>query len=250
MQQVDILVGGKPVRQIAHNGRIFIVAHRGSEYSIRLKNNSVEKVLGVCSVDGLNVIDGEPAQTDGAGYIINGYGSYTIKGYRTSNDEVHPFVFSNKRKSYANRSESGDIKDCGVIGVVFHWEKPKETYIPNTVPWKPDRYPWDVTPWSPWYGDTIRFSNGEFISALSSSNNLVACNSMRSSGFDLGTKFAEQSINDKVVDSSFKIGSIASQFEIYYASESALRSMGVPIDQSRQIAFPKAFKKGFCKPPR
>lgn len=267
-QEIDILVNGKPVKQIAHNGRIFIVAKHGTPYEIRLKNNSTSRVLGVASVDGLNVIDGEESKSDGAGYIIHGYGSYTIRGYRTSNDEVHPFVFSSKDQSYANKSDNGDTRDCGVIGVAFHAEKQEpvrykvikeKEYVPvpyNPFPWRPHR-PWTTEPYWISYKTTTGH-NAQYLNSCTSSlgsatmrcatsfdeNAPIGCHSL-----DMGTKFSDESVSDSVVDSEFKIGRTLGTVEIFYASRSVLESMGVPMNRSMEVVFPKAFK-GFCRPPR
>jgi hypothetical protein len=265
MQEVDILVNGKPVRQIAHEGKLYIIAKRGSEYSIRLKNNSTSRVTGVCSVDGLNVVDGEPAKEQGAGYIINGYGSYTIRGYRTSDNEVHPFIFNRKSESYASKSESGDPRNCGVIGVVFWSEKQKPApvviekhiYHDQYIPWY-RRYPWYTT-WdgsisgadcNKAYGDTYRSFNN-CSSLMSNTANLSSpVMVMNSASFDLGTKFSDQTVHDAVQSVEFEFGRRMKTIEIYYASKSALRDMGVPVDQASSVTFPKAFQPGYCKPPR
>lgn len=263
-QQVDILVNGKPVKQIAHNGRIFIVAKHGTPYEIRLKNNGTSRVLAVPSVDGLNVINGEESKSDGAGYIINGYGSYTIRGYRTSNDEVHPFEFSTKAQSYANKSENGDTRDCGVIGVAFHSEKiapikykiiKEKEYVPYYP--APPYYPW--TPYKQTEPDWMAMSGSSgnvMHSMLSNSCNSFSGDydqqhmiSANNCSLDMGTKFSEESVQDSVVDSKFDINYELGRIEIFYASRKVLESMGIPVDKASAVAFPSAFK-GFCKPPR
>lgn len=287
-QEIDIMVAGRPVRKIAHNGKIFVVAKEGSEYEIRVKNNDTKRVLGVCSVDGLNVIDGKEADTEGAGYIIHGYGSYTVRGFRTSNDEVHPFVFNKKDKSYAAESEEtgGDTKNCGVIGVIFHAEKiktPKKTpkvtiirekeyvpYIPH-VPWaspyiRPYRWP------EVWCESTTAYCSSlsndfnssavtrstsitpNIIASASTSNTSampISSETLDGGAFDLGTEFSDEVVTDKVTNTSFDIDYTLGAIEIYYASREQLIAMGVPVDKENSVAFPSAFKStGFCKVPR
>lgn len=162
---IEILVGGKPIKKFAHKGKTYIQANKESEYSIRLKNNSWKRRMFTVSVDGINVVNGKAAGTSPFGYVINGYASYEVKGFRTNNEEVHPFRFNDKDKSYAAKSEEtdGDTSNCGVIGVLVHDEKvkpvvvninpPSWTWI-NHNPWNPLYNP---SPW--WNGDYTRCGN-------------------------------------------------------------------------------------------
>lgn len=124
---VDILVNGRPVRKYSHQGRVFVEAKHWTEYSIKIRNNSYSRRLAIVTVDGLNVLDGEAGGTTKTGYVINGYSSMDIKGFRTSNEVVHPFKFNRKERSYASKSDvtEGDTRNCGVIGVEVFDEKVK-----------------------------------------------------------------------------------------------------------------------------
>ena len=53
---VDILVNDKPIRKFPHDGKLFVEARDGQEYSIRIKNNSHSRILAITSVDGLDVL--------------------------------------------------------------------------------------------------------------------------------------------------------------------------------------------------
>lgn len=254
-QQVEILVNGKPVKQIAHEGRVYIVAKAGARYEIRVKNNSTSRVLAVASVDGVNVVTGKTAALKGRGYIINGYGSRTIRGFRTSTEEVHPFIFSSPDESYASKSENGDKSQCGVIGVAFHSEKQpcattvRNEYTTYTYPYKPWPY---VSPWEPrWYATSGSLGTGVstcFNSTIPNSS-ITYTSSVDNNSFDMGTKFDEQAVQDKVITAGFKTDALLYLSTIYYASAEALGSMGVPIYQSREISMPEPFSD-FCKPPR
>lgn len=278
-QEVAILVNGKPIRTIAHNGNLYIVAKEGAQYEVRLSNHSTSRVLGVCSVDGLNVIDGTSADINGAGYIINGYGSYQVKGFRTSNEKVHPFKFAKKAKSYAAKSEEGDVQNCGVIGIAFHAEKrkpePIRTIIKHEHHYHDDYWPYypfrPYRPYRPYWGDWYSCSgtgqSGTTYTAstggmqMSSGSNQMQSRSANLSNagdattifdcsFDMGTQFSQESVADAVQTSTFEKDHILCQFEIYYASEKVLRKMGIPVDKASAVAFPNSFPKGFCKPPQ
>ena len=60
--EAQVLVHGKPVKEIPHLGETYIEGRIGTEYAIRFKNNSLRKVMAVISVDGVNVVTGEPAK--------------------------------------------------------------------------------------------------------------------------------------------------------------------------------------------
>lgn len=123
--QVNVLVNGSRCKQYNHNGKLFIEAKKGSEYSIEIKNDTWQRILAVCSVDGLDILNGKPATENGNGYVINGYGSVRLDGFRVSNEQVAKFLFDYKGGSYAASKEDGSEKNVGVIGVRIFQEKIK-----------------------------------------------------------------------------------------------------------------------------
>jgi hypothetical protein len=238
---VDILVNGnQPIKQYAHKGKVFIESRDGIEYSIRIRNDGHARILAVVSVDGINVIDGELASPDGAGYIIAGYSSYTIKGFRTSNDSVNAFKFSRKDKSYAAKSEStsGDTSNCGVIGVQLYYEK--VSYCNN---WQYPYHYWSNPIW------TTTNHNPQYLCRSMSTDGNVYCASI--GNFDMGTEFSEKEVTDKVTNEDFVRGVSAGQLELYYASRASLEAMGIRFDKAAAVSFPQAFPKAsYCKPPK
>ena len=120
--EVEVLIKGRPVRVFPFNGKMFIEARYGSEYEIRIKNNNYYRIMAVCSVDGLSVLDGKEATKDGAGYVINAYSSYEIKGFRSDNNTVGAFKFTKKKNGYA-KEVTGSSQNSGIIGVAVFAEK-------------------------------------------------------------------------------------------------------------------------------
>lgn len=170
--EVDILVNGRPVRKYAHQGKTFVKAEHWTEYSIRIRNNGHQRRLAVVCVDGINVLDGEVGGSSKNGYVVNGYSTYEVKGYRTSNEVVHQFKFNAKERSYAAKSDvtNGETKNCGVIGVEIYCEK--ETPQPQITirevireVEKPVPYPVSPTPWYPPYTIWCNSSSGGNIGA-------------------------------------------------------------------------------------
>ena len=163
---VDILVNDKPIRKFPHNDKLFVEAHKGAEYSIRIKNNSYSRILAITSVDGLDVLTGKSASENGNGYVINGYGTLKIDGFRVSNEQVAKFLFDYKGGSYAASKEDGSEKNVGVVGVRIFSEKVKPRppiVIREEHHHHHDHYP--VNPYRPWwdrpyFGDTTIWSAG------------------------------------------------------------------------------------------
>lgn len=150
---VHILVNGNRCKQYRYKGKTYIEAKDGSNYEIEIKNNSWNRILAVSSVDGLNVITGEKASTNGPGYVIDTYSSMRIDGFRYSNDKVAKFEFTMKGRGDSYAANKGDQQNVGVIGVRLYNEKVKPAPVVQPVPYPvyPKPYnPWDK-PWKPWH---------------------------------------------------------------------------------------------------
>lgn len=131
---VNVMVNGSRCKQYEHSGRKYIEAKNGSDWYFQIQNNYSGRVLAICSVDGLNVLTGEPATENDTGYIIDAYHSQKIKGFRFSDDEWALFKFGYKvdkstgaknEKVYAVSKGGSAEKNCGVIGVKLFYEIPK-----------------------------------------------------------------------------------------------------------------------------
>ena len=102
-------------------GRTLIVGSEGDRYNIVLQNDTGGRYEVVLSVDGLDVIDGNPADLQKRGYILEPYSQVTVDGFRTSSSTVAAFRFGRVSESYAART-SGD-RNVGVVGVGFFAEQ-------------------------------------------------------------------------------------------------------------------------------
>jgi hypothetical protein len=117
---------GQALETYRHHGQRYVVGTPGNEYAIRVRNCSAVRVLAVVSVDGVNVVTGETASTDQAGYVIEPGGYVNIQGWRKNLDRTAAFYFSDPSDSYASRTGRPD--DLGVIGVAMFREK---AYAPH-----------------------------------------------------------------------------------------------------------------------
>lgn len=99
--------------------RIFI-GKPGRRYSVVAENLTSSRLELVMSVDGLDVLDGEPASFSKRGYVIDGGEKLRVAGFRESESSVAAFRFSSVHESYAQQRH-GNARNVGVIGVaVFH----------------------------------------------------------------------------------------------------------------------------------
>ena len=103
-------------------GRRYVLGQMGQRYQVRIVNPTASRVEAVVSVDGLDAVDGRPANLNKRGYIVPAYGDVTIDGFRTSLDTVAAFRFSSVRDSYAARTHHA--RNVGVVGVAFFAERP------------------------------------------------------------------------------------------------------------------------------
>ena len=103
------------------NGRALVVGNDGARYRIIVRNGTTARFEIVASVDGLDVIDGNPADPNRRGYIVDPHGLLVIDGFRTSDSSVAAFRFGRVADSYAAQS-SGD-RNVGIIGFAIFSER-------------------------------------------------------------------------------------------------------------------------------
>lgn len=132
--QVDVVSdnGSKfeslPFRDFEEGGtrviKRYLEAKRGENYSIVVTNNRAERIAVVIAADGRNIITGKKSYltSDERMYIVDPYGTARLEGWRTDNDTVHRFYFTDIRDSYAVRT-FGDTSAMGVISVAVFREK-------------------------------------------------------------------------------------------------------------------------------
>jgi len=118
---------GNPVTEYKKNGDTYIEGRKGSEFSVRLRNHSGQRVHTVLSIDGLDVVDGEKASYKSRGYILDAYQSMVVDGWRTDLETVRKFFFTREKNTYSKKSGQGTT-NLGVIGLAVFAEKVR--YVP------------------------------------------------------------------------------------------------------------------------
>ncbi|MCL2591455.1 MAG: hypothetical protein FWD67_11450 [Betaproteobacteria bacterium] len=100
-----------------HGNRDYIVAgHDGERYELVYVNRSNRTYEVIATVDGLDVITGQPGSVHNNGYILSPGETLRIDGFRKSQHEVAAFRFAAKDLAYANNTPAGDARNIGVIG--------------------------------------------------------------------------------------------------------------------------------------
>lgn len=111
---------GAPLSGAQVGSDLYAIGEPGSRYTIAVENHSAHRLEVVASVDGLDVIDGGEADLSKRGYVVDPYTSFAIDGWRTSDDSVAAFRFSDMDNSYAGLT--GKPRNVGVVGVAFFRE--------------------------------------------------------------------------------------------------------------------------------
>jgi hypothetical protein len=130
---------GERLAPVRHEGKLYVAGTPGERYAIELKSRRGDRVLTVLSVDGVNVLTGQTAATLQSGYVIDGWQSYAINGWRKSMDDVAQFVFTALPDSYAART--GRPGNVGVIGLAVYRERAAPSQPMSLAP-------------SPWLGES------------------------------------------------------------------------------------------------
>jgi hypothetical protein len=259
---VNVLVNGNRCKFYHHQGRTYIQANHGSEYELEIKNNTWSRILCLSSVDGLNVLTGETAKEDDAGYVIPAYSPLRIKGFRYSNNEVAAFKFTDKHNSYA-QSQGGNeaAQNCGVIGfklyneivrpsikVDLQWVKASDLVLntENINTYCKGNTTSNTIHTSCCKNEDVYGSTKGTYASTEETYNSVADSVLCS--FDMGSTWG-QKVDSRVVETEFERGSLTFTLDIYYASRQALIDMGVPINVGPQVSFPQSFPGKYATPP-
>jgi hypothetical protein len=112
---------GSTLPTYSRHGKLYVAGTPGHRYAVRLTNRSGGRVLAVLSVDGVNAVSGETADTNQTGYVLDAWESTEIAGWRKNLDEIAQFNFTALPDSYA--AQTGRPANVGVIGVAVFTER-------------------------------------------------------------------------------------------------------------------------------
>ncbi len=111
------------IRSYEHDGKTFVQSVEDTDYQLRIKNKTNGRVKVVASVDGLNILNGEPVsdKPDEPGYLLNAFAEELFKGFRVDENTVAAFRFTKKEGGYAQSKGMG--ASSGVIALRVFSEK-------------------------------------------------------------------------------------------------------------------------------
>ena len=119
-----------PVKMYHGVHKVYAEAIKGDHYRIEVKNNLNRRVGLVIAVDGRNIISGTKSwlKSNERMYILEPYGSGQFSGWRTSQDRINRFFFTNAPDSYA--AAFGDGSAMGVIAMATYAEVQRHVAMP------------------------------------------------------------------------------------------------------------------------
>jgi hypothetical protein len=208
--RLEIMVHGQPLPTVADAGKTYLPVPRvGAEYEIRVWNDGPRRVVAVVSVDGLSVINGQPASEAQSGYIVAAHSHIVIPGWRRSLKTVAAFRFVERGKSYAGLV--GHPENIGVIGLVAFEEQ-----VSRPLP------------------------------SLDREGGKAATKRVQGLAGSIGTEYGRE-IDSRVYYMPFVRSGNRRAVTFYYDTLQALRDAGVPVDGPTPVPFPKDGE--FAPPP-
>jgi hypothetical protein len=277
--------GRTPADEYYHNGVIWIEGREGNNYTIDIRNNTPTRALFIVSVDGLDVLAGQPAGPNSQGYVVNPHNTISIPGWKINNQQAAEFYFSRSRESYVN-SIGGSTANTGVIGAMVFAEYTvfTTTHITNNnlrdynLPISSNRYP-DVTASAvdnSWVYNKLTKSTDRRIDAASvhAALSAIPMNSaeIKTSGGIFGAnQLANITSSPVTQDVGTGFGNTtqwqtqATQFRranpdqpdavlaMYYNTARNLEKMGIRLRKKRDVSYQAnpfpAYSNSGCKPP-
>lgn len=132
-----------PVKMRSSLKKVYAEAVKGENYRIEVRNKLDRRVGLVIAVDGRNIISGGKSwlKSNERMYILEPYGSGEFSGWRSSQDRINRFYFTDVPDSYA--SAFGDESAMGVITVAVYpeirrYEPPPQIQSQTAPSWSRD----------------------------------------------------------------------------------------------------------------
>ena len=238
--------GHSPLPSYHHQGKFYILGRHHQRYMIKVTNPTGRRYEVVLTVDGRDVVNGQPGAYHHRGYVVDPYDQIEVEGFRRSSDEVATFRFTTSRDSYASRMGSG--QNIGVIGVAVFAERVRPHRHHSFVPPSPRA---DL--------DHSHFESSGAGGALSDSRSRALTDRgskravrRRSPQSEIGTQYGERRHSATQETSFIRTSSTPTgQLMITYDSERGLRRRGVLYGNRHSHYTPLAFpgESGYAPPP-
>lgn len=225
--------------------RLYFQAFKGRNYGVRLTNQTGERVAVLLTVDGLNVISGNRSSQsrNEPMYVLDPWESATIRGWRTSLNEIRRFVFVDEQRSYAERTGQGN-GDLGWIRVTTYREAGVRRYKPQT-DWNSredefgQRQESKAAPQSEAAPPMAGMRGGDDARAPLTNNDSAP-----------GTGWGDRRV-DTVTETDFRpVATASDRFVLRYEYAAGLRALGItPYNNGSRVRERDRGQYGFAQPP-
>lgn len=113
----------KSLRQYYVDGINTVGAWGNEPFEIKFKNNTYQKVQVKISLDGTDVLTGQPANTEASSkmWVVNGYDTLNLKAWPETNNGGASFIFTSANNSVAVHTH-GDLSSRGIIAAAVYVE--------------------------------------------------------------------------------------------------------------------------------
>jgi hypothetical protein len=117
--------GGSVYPSLSAGEKRIFVGQADEDYGIEVVNRSNKRLEVIVTVDGLNVMNAQPASYKQHGYVLEPKQSARIDGFRKDMTKVHAFKFGSVAEGVAARKGGG--RNVGVVGfAVFEEDESKQ----------------------------------------------------------------------------------------------------------------------------
>lgn len=143
IREMSLAKGSVGLRVLRRNGvpwpihralnTVRLTGRVGERYILEYRNYSATRTREiVATVDGLDVLNGQPGELRYRGYVLKPGAVLRIEGFRKNDREVAAFRFARPGDSYAANSDAGSPSNLGVIGTaVFSLAAPHPAPLPE-----------------------------------------------------------------------------------------------------------------------
>lgn len=117
---------GRTLKKYAVDGLSTVGVWGNEPFEVVFRNNTWQKVQVKLSIDGTDILTGKPADTAaGDMWVVNAYGTLTLKAWPETNKSGAQFIFTSAEKSVALNTH-GDLSSRSIIAAAVY----TESYVP------------------------------------------------------------------------------------------------------------------------
>jgi len=187
----------KSLRKYYVDGIDTVGAWGDEPFEIKFTNHTWQKLQVKLTVDGTDLLTGEPATTDASKdmWVVNGYGTLSLKAWPETNNGGAQLVFTSANNSVAIHTH-GDMSSRGIIAAAVYTEGHVEPIKVNPVPAIYYHYPItvrriaDYDYYPTWGGNTaggITYGSNVILNSDSAGGSAAGSLSVQNCSFNAGT---------------------------------------------------------------